>query len=694
MPRPYYRASGDAYDRTQPPHRPSPQDPHGDRRGVVGASGRPRRAPGDARGPRLRRGGEEDLRLHRRARGAAPVPGGRGARGTDAVPQAAAALHRRPHVARLAEPARAVRFADAVRERRGVRDGQAVHRHQLGRPATARRRRDARAPGARAGPRDERPRPVPHHPRPDPQRELRVAPVPRRNRPPPDPDRAARVVPQERAVVRSRRVAREPGRNRFAPHVPQDGRRGRHVADGSERLPRPGEGVRGDGRRLGPHLPDLEHPRPQPPVQHAARGRAAALDRSGRVRPHPARGVHAPRARGRRASPRARPRRGARALHEGSQSRRERRRGYGQAGRPGVHGHVQEEVRILVVGGGGREHALCWALKRDTPDATLFTAPGNPGTAALGTNLGIPATAAHALVATPPSEPLVVKASGLAGGKGAVVCVPRAEAQRTARAMLGEGAFGDAGREIVVEEFLAGEELSVLALTDGERIVILPPVQDHKRLLEGDAGPNTGGMGAYCPVGLVTGALLERVRQEVLEPTLREMAARGAPYQGVLYAGLMLAPDGTPYVLEFNCRFGDPEAQTILPVLPRGTTQHLTAIATGGWRPEHDAIPATGAAVTTVLAAHGYPDRPEVGAAIELPRDLGPDVLLFHAGTARDPDGTLRVAGGRVLAVTGLAASVAAAAERSAAVAARIAFEGKAYRRDIGWREVARAGTP
>src|SRR2546426_1021936 len=568
MPRPYYRASGDAYDRTQPPHRPSPQDPHGDRRGVVGASGRPRRAPGDARGPRLRRGGEEDLRLHRRARGAAPVPGGRGARGTDAVPQAAAALHRRPHVARLAEPARAVRFADAVRERRGVRDGQAVHRHQLGRPATARRRRDARAPGARAGPRDERPRPVPHHPR-----------------------------------------------------------------------------------------PDLEPPRPQPPVQHAARGRAAALDRSGRVRPHPARGVHAPRARGRRASPRARPRRGARALHEGSQSRRERRRGYGQAGRPGVHGHVQEEVRILVVGGGGREHALCWALKRDTPDATLFTAPGNPGTAALGTNLGIPATAAHALVATPPSEPLVVKASGLAGGKGAVVCVPRAEAQRTARAMLGEGAFGDAGREIVVEEFLAGEELSVLALTDGERIVILPPVQDHKRLLEGDAGPNTGGMGAYCPVSVATDSLLRRVRQEVLEPTLREMAARGAPYQGVLYAGLMLAPDGTPYVLEFNCRFGDPEAQTILPVLPRGTTQHLTAIATGGWRPEHDAIPATGAAVTTVLAAHGYPDRPEVGAAIELPRDLGPDVLLFHAGTARDADGTLRVAGGRGLAGARLAAA-------------------------------------
>ena len=428
-------------------------------------------------------------------------------------------------------------------------------------------------------------------------------------------------------------------------------------------------------------------------------------------------------------------------------------------------------MRILVVGGGGREHALCWALKRDTPEATLFTAPGNPGTAALGTNLKIPASAVDGLVAaaaeqridlvvvgpeaplaagladrlraagrsvfgptqaaarlesskafakevmqragvpTAPSrtfreldpalaylathaEPLVVKASGLAGGKGAVVCATRAAAQRTARAMLGEGAFGEAGREIVVEEFLAGEELSVLAVTDGERIVILPPAQDHKRLLEGDTGPNTGGMGAYCPVGLVTDALLERVRRQVLEPTLQEMAARGAPYQGVLYAGLMLAPDGTPYVLEFNCRFGDPEAEAVLPVLPRGATTQLAAIAGGGWRPDRDVIPATGAADTTVLAARGYPEQPEVGATIQLPPDLGDDVLVFHAGTARDADGTLRVAGGRVLAVTGLAASVAAAAERSAAVAARITFEGKAYRRDIGWREVARAGTP
>src|SRR2546422_8664530 len=156
------------------------------------------------------------------------------------------------------------------------------------------------------------------------------------------------------------------------------------------------------------------------------------------------------------------------------------------------------------------------------------------------------------------AEPLVVKASGLAAGKGAVVCASRDVAARTARARRADGAFGEAGREIVVEQFLEWEELSVLALTDGERIVVLPAAQDHKRLGAGDAGPNTGGMGAYCPVGIATPALLERVRREVLEPTLRELAGRGAPYSGGLYAGLMLAGAGRPVVLAFNCRFGGP----------------------------------------------------------------------------------------------------------------------------------------
>src|SRR2546422_10641253 len=219
------------------------------------------------------------------------------------------------------------------------------------------------------------------------------------------------------------------------------------------------------------------------------------------------------------------------------------------------------------------------------------------------------------------AEPLVVKASGLAAGKGAVVCATRDAAASTARAMLAEGAFGDAGREIVVEQFLEGEELSVLALTDGERILVLPAAQDHKRLGEGDAGPNTGGMGAYCPVSIATDGLLERVRREVFEPALRELAAQGVPYQGVLYAGLMLTSDGTPYVLEFNCRFGDPEAQALLPVLP-GLMQHLAAIAAGSWRPEATALDASRAAVATVLAAAGYPDKPELGGAILVPRDV------------------------------------------------------------------------
>jgi len=426
-------------------------------------------------------------------------------------------------------------------------------------------------------------------------------------------------------------------------------------------------------------------------------------------------------------------------------------------------------VRVLVVGGGGREHALGWALRRDGVADTLFTAPGNPGTAALGTNLPIATSATGALLATAaehridvvvigpeaplaagladrfrksgravfgPSaaaarieaskafakdvmaaagvptaasraftqiapalayirahaEPLVVKASGLAAGKGAVVCATRAEAEIAARGMLEGGALGDAGHEVVIEDFLEGEELSVLALTDGERIVILPPAQDHKRVGEGDTGPNTGGMGAYTPVSIATPALMARVRTEVLEPTLRELASRGAPFSGVLYAGLMIAPDGTPNVVEFNCRFGDPETQAILPGLAPGLTNHLLAIALGDWRPESDVITLQRAAVTTVLAARGYPGAPEQGAVIDLPHVWPEDVLVFHAGTKLDAAGRPIVAGGRVLSVTGLGATTVAAAARSRGACERIDFDGKTWRRDIAWREIARAG--
>ena len=421
-------------------------------------------------------------------------------------------------------------------------------------------------------------------------------------------------------------------------------------------------------------------------------------------------------------------------------------------------------MRVLVVGAGGREHALCWALKRDTTDATLFAASGNPGTAQLGTNLTIqvgevedvveavrqhridltivgpeaplaagladalraqghpvfgpnraaariesskafakelmrrakiPTASSRTFTTLEPAlafigrhaEPLVVKASGLAAGKGVVVCAHRNEAARAARAMLAEGAFADAGREIVIEDFLKGEELSVLALTDGERLLLLPAARDHKRLGEGDTGPNTGGMGAYCPVATATPGLLERIRREVLEPAIAALAEQRTPFQGVLYAGLMLATDGTLSVLEFNCRFGDPETQALLPALP-GMTRHLADIAAGSWTPVERTLVATRAAVATVLAAPGYPAKPEVGAAIVIPRDLEPGTLVFHAGTTRDPDGTLRVQGGRVLTVTGLGDTVHEAAKRSSDACELIAFPGKTYRRDIAWREI------
>jgi phosphoribosylamine--glycine ligase len=427
-------------------------------------------------------------------------------------------------------------------------------------------------------------------------------------------------------------------------------------------------------------------------------------------------------------------------------------------------------VRILVVGGGGREHALLWALRRDAPDAALLCLPGNAGTATLATNLpgnttdvdgvvraareqraelvvvgpeaplaaglvdrlakagipafgpsaaaariesskafakslmtrhGVPTAAARTFTALEPAlryihghaEPLVVKASGLAGGKGALVCRTRAEAAAAAAAMLRDQSFGAAGAEILVEEFLEGEELSVLAMTDGEHFVVLPPAQDHKRLLDGDRGPNTGGMGAYSPVSLASESLLAKVADQVFTPILAALREAGTHYRGLLYAGLMLRNDGSIAVIEFNSRFGDPEAQAILPVLPGGVLPVLRLVAEGGWMPPgHRLGDARGAAVTTVLAARGYPDQPELGAAISIPPELelDPALHVFHAGTSRGADGVLRVAGGRVLGVTATGPTVEDAAARSRAAAEAIAFEGKQYRRDIGWREIAR----
>jgi phosphoribosylamine--glycine ligase len=286
------------------------------------------------------------------------------------------------------------------------------------------------------------------------------------------------------------------------------------------------------------------------------------------------------------------------------------------------------------------------------------------------------------------AEPLVVKASGLAAGKGAVVCATRAEASATVRAMLGDGRFGDAGRTVVIESFLEGEEVSILALTNGTDVTLFPAAQDHKRLSDGDEGPNTGGMGAYAPVSIASPELLERTRKEVLLPCLAELKRRGAPFSGVLYAGLMVDAAGTPWVVEFNCRLGDPEAEVVLP-LAGGVTAAFEAIARGDTPPELQ-VPEGVFAVTTVLASEGYPDAPRKGQPIELPAKAPEGVLIFHAGTIRDDQGVLRVSGGRVFAVTGLGQSFAEAQERSRAGAAAIQFEGKVYRTDIGWRETAR----
>jgi phosphoribosylamine---glycine ligase len=434
-------------------------------------------------------------------------------------------------------------------------------------------------------------------------------------------------------------------------------------------------------------------------------------------------------------------------------------------------------MTVLIVGGGGREHALAWKLKQDDPSLTIVAAPGNPGIAELAEcvplavtdierlaalaveraagltvvgpeaplaagivdrfraaglaifgptraaaeietskafakqlmlDAGIPTARAEVFdtvreareCARRYGAPVVVKASGLAAGKGVIVCETLAQADAAIESMLVGNAFGASGHQVLVEEFMAGEEVSVLALTDGERVLSLVPAQDHKRLLAGDHGPNTGGMGAYAPVSLGARAgsvsrdntsLLHEVETRVLLPTLAAMRERGRPFTGLLYAGLMITADG-PRVVEFNARFGDPEAQAVLPVahVTPSLLEVMRAVARGEGIPSGARCRASSHAVTTVLAAAGYPDQPRRGDAIALPAPRA-DAIVFHAGTARDDAGRLVTAGGRVLAVTGLGATFADAQRVSADVAGQIAFAGKQFRNDIGWRERARS---
>ena len=431
-------------------------------------------------------------------------------------------------------------------------------------------------------------------------------------------------------------------------------------------------------------------------------------------------------------------------------------------------------MKVLIVGGGAREHALAWRFRQDDPSLTLLAAPGNPGIAALGTCLAIDAGDFDALASVARRErvdltvvgpeaplaagivdrfrrdglaifgptraaaqiessktfakqlmldagiptaraltftdaarakgaarelgtPVVIKASGLAAGKGVVVCSSLDEADHAIDAMLVERAFGVAGSEVLVEEFMQGEELSIFALTDGERVLPLIAAQDHKRLLAGDRGPNTGGMGAYAPVSIAP--TTESVVDRIFLPTLAALRARGAPFTGLLYAGLMLTPDGGgPKVVEFNCRFGDPETEAILPItdLSPSLLELMLLVARGellpttrNSHPPASGRPATRHSVTTVLAAAGYPDAPRTGDRIDLPTPPD-DVLVFHAGTKRLGDGALVTSGGRVLAVTAIGSTLEEAQQRSERFASRVAFAGRQFRSDIGWRELAR----
>ncbi|MFI5244894.1 MAG: phosphoribosylamine--glycine ligase [Gemmatimonadales bacterium] len=423
-------------------------------------------------------------------------------------------------------------------------------------------------------------------------------------------------------------------------------------------------------------------------------------------------------------------------------------------------------MRILVVGGGAREHALGWKLLADDPTLELVSAPGNPGLAELGRCEAVAATdvaglaalarreevaftivgpegpldaglvdhfRANGLAVFGPSKaaarietskrfakelmlaagvptasartftrvaaataeaarlgaPVVIKASGLAAGKGVIVATSLVEAREAIAAMLEGNAFGEAGHEVLVEEFMSGEEISLFAITDGTHVLPMIAAQDHKRIGEGDTGPNTGGMGAYAPVSIATGDIASQAVDRVFLPTLAALRTGGSAFTGLLYAGLMLTRDG-PKVVEFNCRFGDPETEALLPLMASGLLEPLRAVANGDsiagappitWRP--------GAAVTTVVAAEGYPGSVRSGVPIALP-PAERDVLVFHAGTKRDARGGLVTAGGRVFAVTALAPSLAKAQKLSASHASGIEFAGRQYRRDIGWRELAR----
>lgn len=425
-------------------------------------------------------------------------------------------------------------------------------------------------------------------------------------------------------------------------------------------------------------------------------------------------------------------------------------------------------MRILLIGGGGREHALAWKLVQSPNVEKLYAAPGNPGMALLQKceciNLNVddlegvadyaeeksidltvvgpeaplvagladvfkrrglpvfgPSKAAAQLEGSKAfskelmakyniptaffkicedietakayveekGAPIVVKADGLAAGKGVVVAMTKQEALDAIDEMMGDHKFGAAGARVVLEEYMEGEEASLLAFTDGKTVVPMIAAQDHKRVFDGDEGPNTGGMGTYAPAPVMTDILRLKATELVLKPVVAAMAKEGTPYQGCLYAGLMIKGDSVK-VVEFNCRFGDPETQVVLPLLDGDLAEIMLACATGtldkvevAW---HDK-----AAVCVVMASGGYPETYEKGKEITglAAAEEDKDVVVFHAGT-KEADGKIVTSGGRVLGVTAVDASIKAARDRAYAAVEKIAFEKNFYRKDIAWRALKR----
>ena len=379
-------------------------------------------------------------------------------------------------------------------------------------------------------------------------------------------------------------------------------------------------------------------------------------------------------------------------------------------------------MKILVVGGGGREHALAWKAAGSPGIETVFVAPGNAGTHAEERCRNVPTAdgarlegskaftkaflARHGIPTGAYGDftdieeacrfirargaPIVVKADGLAAGKGVIVASTVEEAETAVKDMLAGNRFGEAGARVVVEEFLEGEEASFIAMVDGTHILPLASSQDHKARDDGDRGPNTGGMGAYSPAPIVDAALHAKIMREVMEPTVAGLSAEGTPYVGFLYAGIMVGRDGVPRVLEFNCRFGDPETQPIL-FRMRSDLVELCLRALDGTLDQTECDWDPRASLGVVLAAGGYPESYRKGDVISgLDADSGQeDVKIFHAGT-RTADGEVVTNGGRVLCAVALGDTVTQAQSKAYELAAKIRWDGVFYRRDIGWRAVAR----